>query len=317
MERVAFIVEETGERITCMLNPEHIVQRSAVAGLAPRRTGAGIVAGPARSDSPLLHTGGGRTELDLQLLFDVDLAADRPAARRLRPPDGRRADRAGARAATRALTRTAASPRPAGTGRAARPRGTSATTRGRCGSWPRTPRGGRGVPHVRVVLGKEWNMLAVVEASPSGSNGSTRAARPGRSWLTMRLVRVPDPNPPAPETPAPVTISGCRGRRGRRRQRPPRSTRSSVRVPAARGPGGRRRDAARDRRPLTSTVARRCGAGSPTSTCSTTSSGPSRAATSSSRPLPRTCRREGRHDGCRRRRAATAPRPGCDPAHRR
>src|SRR3954454_4701567 len=72
MERVAFIVEETGGRISCMLNPEHIVQRR-IAGLAPRRSGSGIVAGPARSDSPLLHTGGGRTELALQLLFDVDL----------------------------------------------------------------------------------------------------------------------------------------------------------------------------------------------------------------------------------------------------
>lgn len=199
MEKVAFIVEETGQWISCMLNPEHIVVRRT-AGLAPRRTGAGIVAGPARSDSPLLHTGGGRTELDLQLLFDVDLV---PAP--IVPPPPPPVPTVGEEGAD-SLTDEAAVVPPAPAPPPPPRRDVRDHTRPLWQLAENSAGGGRGGPHVRMVLGKEWNMLAVVEALAERFERFDASGTPGRSWLTMRLVRVPDPNPPAPETPAPVAI---------------------------------------------------------------------------------------------------------------
>jgi hypothetical protein len=74
MERVTFLVERTGERIPCLLNPEKLeVRRSA--GIVRRRNASGGVIGNPRTDDPLVATGGGVTEYELKLLFDVDLLA--------------------------------------------------------------------------------------------------------------------------------------------------------------------------------------------------------------------------------------------------
>ena len=86
MERVAFIVEETGERIDCLLNPDTVVVRRH-AGLRRRRTAGGIVTGTNLADDPLMATGGGRTELELELLFDVTIDPDRAADRERPGPD--------------------------------------------------------------------------------------------------------------------------------------------------------------------------------------------------------------------------------------
>lgn len=197
MERVAFLVEGTGERITCMLNPEHIVQRR-IAGLAPRRGGAGIVAGSAWSDSPLQHTGGGRTEIELQLLFDVNLL---PAPVVPAPPSPVPAQEVVAGEATGRGSAASAAPAPPPPRRDVRDH-----TRPLWQLAENSADGGRGVPYVRMVLGKEWNVLAVVEALAERFEQFDTSGTPRRSWLSMRLVRVPDPNPPAPETPAPVGI---------------------------------------------------------------------------------------------------------------
>jgi len=79
VERVSFLVESTGVRLACLLNPETLVVRR-VAGVRVRRSAAGALAGAELSDDPLLHTGGGRTELDLDLLFDVSLGGGSVAA---------------------------------------------------------------------------------------------------------------------------------------------------------------------------------------------------------------------------------------------
>jgi hypothetical protein len=215
MERVAFILP-SGDRITCMLNPEHIVQRR-IAGLAPRRTGSGIVAGPARSDSPLLHTGGGRTEIDLQLLFDVDLLPPPivPPPPSPVPPEqssdgllggeGLGDDEEGGFGVDvldlDEFEPASPTPAPAPPRRDVRDH-----TRPLWQLAENSAEGGRGVPEVRVVLGKEFNVLAVVEALAERFERFDTSGTPGRSWLSMRLIRVPDPNPPAPETPVPVTI---------------------------------------------------------------------------------------------------------------
>ena len=61
MERVAFLVEETGQRIDCLLNPDNIVVRRE-AGVQHRRLPGGPLTGAKVSDAPLINTGGGTTE---------------------------------------------------------------------------------------------------------------------------------------------------------------------------------------------------------------------------------------------------------------
>jgi hypothetical protein len=73
MERVAFLLDDTGEHIGALLNPETVVM-SRTAGVEPRRSAGGRLTGAGLADDPLLFTGGGHTELRLDLLFDVDLA---------------------------------------------------------------------------------------------------------------------------------------------------------------------------------------------------------------------------------------------------
>src|SRR5262245_4549911 len=73
MERVSFLVEATGDRLGCLLNPESVVVRRR-AGVHARHSTSGPLAGAALKDDPLLYTGGGTTDVDLDLLFDVTLA---------------------------------------------------------------------------------------------------------------------------------------------------------------------------------------------------------------------------------------------------
>jgi hypothetical protein len=73
MERVTFVVESTGERLGCLLNPESL-QVTRNAGVLRRRTATGLLAGAGISDDPLLYAGGGRTHLVLDLLFDIGIA---------------------------------------------------------------------------------------------------------------------------------------------------------------------------------------------------------------------------------------------------
>jgi hypothetical protein len=73
MERVAFVVESTGERLGCLLNPESL-QVTRNAGVRRRRTATGLLAGAGISDDPLLYAGGGETQFVLDLLFDIGVA---------------------------------------------------------------------------------------------------------------------------------------------------------------------------------------------------------------------------------------------------
>ena len=72
MERVAFLIEQTSERLSCLLNPETLTIRRT-SGVQPRASSGGQLTGVGLSDDPLLYTGGGRTEIELDLLFDVTL----------------------------------------------------------------------------------------------------------------------------------------------------------------------------------------------------------------------------------------------------
>jgi contractile injection system tube protein/LysM domain-containing protein len=154
MERVAFLVEATGERIDCMLNPETVVLKRS-AGVQRRKSFSGQLTGVDLSDDPLLFTGGGLTELELDLMFDLGLDPQSPhqSVRRLTERFWQLAEN------------------------------TTADT------------GYGSPPLVRFIWGKEWNLLGVVTAVAERFERFTPSGEPRRSWLRMRFVRVPDSQP--------------------------------------------------------------------------------------------------------------------------
>lgn len=150
MERVAFVIERSGERIQCLLNPESLVLRRQ-AGLAPRRAAGGLVTGTGHADDPIFFTGGGTTELLLDLLFDVTLPGSTTRVgdvRELTGPLWQLAENAGA-----------------------------------------GPEQGR-PPTVRFVWGKALNVRGVVAAVAERLEQFTPAGVPQRAWLRLRMLRV-------------------------------------------------------------------------------------------------------------------------------
>jgi len=152
MERVAFLVEKTGERIPCLLNPSSVIVRRQ-AGVRVRNSTSGPLVGAALKDDPVLYTGGGMTEILLDLLFDVTLAGSNVAAEDVRD-------------LTRPLSELA---------------------EGSLGD-----DGNPQVPLVRFVWGKAWNVLGVVTAVAERLEYFTAAGAPQRSWLRMRFLRSVD-----------------------------------------------------------------------------------------------------------------------------
>ena len=150
MERVAFLIEETNERLSCLLNPETLVIRR-LAGLRPREAVHGQLARAGLTDDPLLQTGGGRTELELDLLFDVSLAGSSITTdnvRDLTGPFWRLAENAVG------------------------------------------DDGYRRPPLVRFIWGRSWNIPCAVVAVAERLDDFTPEGVPRRSWLRMRMLRV-------------------------------------------------------------------------------------------------------------------------------
>ena len=149
MERVAFLIEASNQRIGCLLNPENLViQRQA--GVRARRSASGQVAGPGSGEDPLLFTGGGRTQFDLDLLFDVDLSGSSIRAKDVRE-------------LTRPLQQLAEN-----------------------SAQDQNP---RRLPLVRFVWGKTWNIPGYVTAVVERLEAFTPEGVPQRSWLRLRFVR--------------------------------------------------------------------------------------------------------------------------------
>src|SRR5919199_346831 len=146
MERVAFLIEDTGVRLGCLLNPESLVTRR-VAGVRRRRSLSGHLTGVRLADDPLLYTGGGRMELELDLVFDVSLAGSSITSDDVRD-----------------LTR---------------PLWDLAENTPSDDGWGR-------LPVVRFVWGKSWNLPCVVEAVAGRLEYFTAEGAPRRSWLRMR-----------------------------------------------------------------------------------------------------------------------------------
>lgn len=165
MERVAFLLEGSGERLTCLLNPESLVLERQ-AGVRPRSSTVGRLTGAGLGDDALLYTGGGRTQLSLDLLFDVALAGSSIATDDVRQ-------------LTRPLVELAEN-----------------ATDGEGYGRP---------PQVRFVWGKAWNVPGVVAAVAERLERFSGSGAPGRSWLRLRLLRVED-RPPAPAPPPPPEV---------------------------------------------------------------------------------------------------------------
>lgn len=157
MDRVTFLLEKTGERIACLLNPESL-QIARRAGLRPRRSQSGGLIGKGGSDDPLLFTGGGSTELQLDLLFDVSLA-------------GGTVQTDNVRELTRPLWQLA--------------------------EGSATEDGSGGAAIVRFVWGRVWNIPGVIADVAERFEQFTSEGAPRRSWMRMRFVRVDVPDEPA------------------------------------------------------------------------------------------------------------------------
>jgi hypothetical protein len=158
MERVAFLIEDTGERIGCLLNPESLVIRRT-AGVQAKRSVNGLLTGAALQDNPILFTGGGRTVLELDLLFDISIAGSSVTTEDVRDLTG-------------PLARLAE----------------NASGRDRYG----------GLPLVRFVWGKSWNIPGIVAAVAERFDRFAPTGVPERSWMRMRFLRVnenPQPEP--------------------------------------------------------------------------------------------------------------------------
>jgi len=153
VERAAFLIEDTGERLACLLNPEGLVLRRQ-AGIKLRETAGGLVSGSNLADDPLLLTGGGTTELTLDLLFDVSVAGSTITSNDVRDLTG--------------------------------PLWELAENSRQVGSYGRPP-------VARFVWGKSWNVPGVVVAVAERLEYFDPNGAPQRSWLRMRLIRVVEP----------------------------------------------------------------------------------------------------------------------------
>lgn len=150
MERVAFLIESSGEQIYCLLNPETLVM-TRTAGVEARQSSGGRLTGSGLADDPLMFTGGGRTELKLDLLFDIDLLPGHVQASDVRQ-----------------LTRRiwALAENSAEVQRQLRP------------------------PLVRLLWGQAWSIPGIVTEVAERFDRFATDGSPLRSWLRLTFVRV-------------------------------------------------------------------------------------------------------------------------------
>lgn len=85
LAKITIQPEGGGDPITCLLNPESLVRRR-VAGVRPRRSLNGLLTSKGTQDDALLYTGGGTTELTLELLFDTSLDSGKEDVRDMTDP---------------------------------------------------------------------------------------------------------------------------------------------------------------------------------------------------------------------------------------
>jgi hypothetical protein len=157
--------------LPCLLNPESVVVRRT-AGVRRRQSSRGALTGAGQADDPLLYTGGGSTELQLDLLFDISLAETagrNEDVRRLTAPFWELAENSYA------------------DDRYLRP------------------------PLVRFVWGKSWNIPGIVAAVAERLEHFRPTGEPTRSWLRMRFLRVAEPMALTPFEPVEPAVLESQG----------------------------------------------------------------------------------------------------------
>ena len=159
MERVAFLIEKTNQRISCWLNPEDgenslTIERSSGVARDPRNS----LSRTRLSDNPVVFRSRGDTRLNLKLLFDVTLTGST-----VRTGD--------VRDLTRPIWQL-----------------TEDTT-------PRYTY--QELPRVRFIWGRAWDIPVVVESVAERFERFTAGGVPQRSWMSLRLLRLTDDVPPA------------------------------------------------------------------------------------------------------------------------
>jgi len=169
MDRAAFLIEDprggpTRARLSCLLNPNTLVFRR-IAGLQRRRSLAAALTQEGLSDDPLIRTGGGLTELRVDLLFDINIPGtwiDSQPGATLAEED----DKRDVRRLTRPFWRLAEN--------------------------HRRPGEVAGPPRIRFVWGKRWDFPAMVAAVAERLESFTSTGVPQRSFMRLRLLRAQD-----------------------------------------------------------------------------------------------------------------------------
>ena len=169
MERVTFLVEENNRRIPCLLNPDTVVV-CRTTGVRSRSSTTGPLTSARLKDDPVLYTGGGLTEVELELLFDVSLLTTSVRTVQSEPAEAVPAAELDVRDLTRPLFELAEG------------------GEGKDGYM--TP------PLVRFIWGKSWNILGVISALAERFDVFSDSGSPQRSWMRLRMRRLPDATAP-------------------------------------------------------------------------------------------------------------------------
>jgi hypothetical protein len=193
------------------------VRRSA--GIVRRRSAGGAVIGNPRTDDPLVATGGGITEYQLKLLFDVDLLAGQSGPGTLAPPAAEMPAPASPTEGTFAALEDTAPAESDGAANAAAEiaaRQAAAPTMlsidVRSLTQPLWALAENGEPvagslapqRVRFVWGRSWNVPGVILAVAERLECFDPEGVPKRSWLSLLMRRVEEQieagNAPPPPT---------------------------------------------------------------------------------------------------------------------
>jgi hypothetical protein len=206
MERISFLIEASGENISCLLNPESLVQRRK-AGVRTLSGATGQITGAGLSDDPVIATGGGVTEYDLDLLFDIDIAKDERTGFGAPEKAGLQSDIGDDEVLVRASASTSSEDVRSLTRKIWSLTENVPTTSDRRGA----------PPTVRMIWGRAWNVLGVVVSVAERLERFTDKGVPKRSWMRIRMRRISEavPRPaaeppvtPQYEPPVPDAISG-------------------------------------------------------------------------------------------------------------
>lgn len=150
MERVTFLVEDSNERLSCLLNPETVVMRRTT-GVRPQESLSGLISTDRSGDNPLLFTGAGTTTLELDLVFDVSIPGSSIVSQNVRD-------------LTQPIWNLAE-------------------------NHQRSDRMHRPAV-CRFIWGKSWNIPGVISAIAEKLESFSPQGIPRRSWLRLRLIRM-------------------------------------------------------------------------------------------------------------------------------